>query len=69
MPKANPDDYQALYNVLYCYEQLNDAEQAIEILNVVLNEIYCEIAWHQLGKIYTQQQRIKDALAAFVCHY
>ena len=64
--KANPDDYQALYNVLYCYEQLNDAEQAIEILNVVLNDNpYCEIAWHQLGKIYTQQQRIKDALAAF----
>jgi tetratricopeptide (TPR) repeat protein len=64
--KANPDDYQALYNVLYCYEQLNDAESAIEILNVVLNDNpYCEIAWHQLGKIYSTQQRTKDAIAAF----
>ena len=62
----NPEDYQALYNILYSLEQLNDLDSAVAVLNKVLNENpYSEIAWHQLGKIYTQQNKIQEALSAY----
>ncbi|MDA0773681.1 MAG: tetratricopeptide repeat protein [Bacteroidetes bacterium] len=62
----NPEDYQALYNMLYCLEQLEDLDGAVAVLNNVLNSNpYSEIAWHQLGKIYTQQNKIKEALSAY----
>ena len=48
----NPDDYPSLYNLLYCYEQLNMTEAAINSLNGLESDPYCEVAWHQLGKVY-----------------
>ena len=64
--KEAPLDYQALYNILYCFEQLEKEEQAITVLNEILEEQpYCEVAWHQLGKIYMQTNRIKEALSAY----
>ena len=49
----NPEDYPSLYNLLYCYDKLNMNEAAIESLNKVLeSDPYCEVAWHQLGKVY-----------------
>ena len=64
--KESPLDYQALYNILYCFEQLEKDEEAITVLNEILEEHpYCEVAWHQLGKIYSQTNRIKEALSAY----
>lgn len=60
------DDYSALYNVIYCFEFLNQNEGAISYLNVFLDKNpYCEVAWHQLGKQYVVLKKYKKALAAF----
>ena len=59
-------DYQSLYNLLYAYDQLNDSNGAIETLNSILErDPYCEVAWHQLGKIYCNQNNYKEAISAF----
>ena len=64
--KETPLDYQSLYNILYCFEHLEKPQEAIFILNEVLEEHpYCEVAWHQLGKIYTQTKRYEEALSAY----
>ena len=43
--KESPLDYQSLYNILYCYEQLKNIDEAIAVLNEVLEEHpYCEVA-------------------------
>jgi tetratricopeptide (TPR) repeat protein len=59
-------DYAALYNVIYCFEFLNQNEDAILYLNVFLDKNpYCEVAWHQLGKQYMVLKKYKKALAAY----
>lgn len=61
-----PEDYQSLYNLLYCYEQLEKDTAAIEILNRLLEkQPYSEIGWHQLGKIYYKQEKYLEALSAY----
>jgi len=60
------EDYSALYNVIYCFEFLNQNKEAIEYLNSFLDSNpYCEIGWHQLGKQYYELKEYKKALAAF----
>ncbi|MFD1614172.1 tetratricopeptide repeat protein [Gelatiniphilus marinus] len=60
------EDYSALYNVIYCFEFLNQNEDAIAYLNTFLDKNpYCEVAWHQLGKQYVALKKHKKALAAF----
>lgn len=60
------EDYSALYNVIYCFEFLNQVDEAIDYLNLFLDKNpYCEVAWHQLGKQYYTQKNYKKALAAF----
>ncbi|MFS4483271.1 tetratricopeptide repeat protein [Hyunsoonleella sp. 2307UL5-6] len=60
------DDYSALYNVIYCFDYLEQHNEAIEYLNIFLDKNpYCEIAWHQLGKQYITSKKYKKALAAF----
>lgn len=60
------EDYSALYNVIYCFEFLNQVEEAIDYLNLFLDKNpYCEVAWHQLGKQYYTKKNYKKALAAF----
>jgi tetratricopeptide (TPR) repeat protein len=59
-------DDAALYNVIYCFEFLNQEEEAIAFLNGYLEiEPYNQVAWHQLGKLYADLGRSKDALQAF----
>ncbi len=49
--EKDPNDYQILYNLLYCLEYLNAPEEAIDILNIVLEQNpYNEIAWLESGK-------------------
>ena len=62
----NPDDYPSLYNLLFCYEQLDQDDLAIEALNEILEEDpYCEVAWHHLGKLFFNAGKMKEALSAF----
>jgi tetratricopeptide (TPR) repeat protein len=60
------EDYSALYNVIYCFDFLDQNEQAIEYLNIYLDRNpYCEVAWHQLGKQYFTLKEYGKALASF----
>ncbi|PKQ44308.1 tetratricopeptide repeat protein [Confluentibacter flavum] len=60
------EDYSALYNVVYCFDFLNQTEECIEYLNLFLDKNpYCEVAWHQLGKQYFELKKYKKALASY----
>ncbi len=64
--ELDTEDYSALYNIMYCFEFLNENEEAITFLNSFLdNNPYSEVAWHQLGKQYFLLKKYKKALAAF----
>ncbi|MDN3725030.1 tetratricopeptide repeat protein [Aequorivita sp. SDUM287046] len=64
--EADEEDYSALYNIIYCFEYLDENEAAIDYLNDYLNKNpYCEVAWHQVGKQYYDLKDYKKALAAF----
>ncbi len=59
-------DYSSLYNVIYCFEFLEDYDGAIYYLNDYLERNpYCEVAWHQLGKMYFSKKMYQEALSAF----
>lgn len=63
---SNSEDLSALYNVIYCFENLNQNQEAINFLNAYLNNNpYSEVAWHQVGKQYYTLKEYKKALAAF----
>lgn len=64
--EEEPEDYSSLYNIIYCFDFLNENEEAITFLNKYLNSNpYCEVAWHQLGKQYFSIKDYKKALGAF----
>jgi tetratricopeptide (TPR) repeat protein len=55
-----------LYNIVYCFEILEQHEDAINFLNKFLNNNpYCEVAWHQLGKQHVYFKQYKKAITAF----
>jgi len=59
-------DYSSLYNVVYCFEFMEDFDGAIVYLNDYLERNpYCEVAWHQLGKMYYAKKMYKESLTAF----
>ncbi|NJB72297.1 tetratricopeptide (TPR) repeat protein [Saonia flava] len=59
-------DYASLYNVIYCFEFLEDHEGGIQYLNDYLERNpYSEVAWHQLGKMYASKKMLQEAIAAF----
>ena len=60
------DDYSALYNIMYCFDFLNENDEAITFLNSYLDKNpYCEVAWHQLGKQYFTIKQYEKSLSAF----
>ncbi|MGB5981036.1 MAG: tetratricopeptide repeat protein [Nonlabens sp.] len=60
------EDYSALYNIMYCFDFLNEQDKAIEFLTEYLEtNPYCEVAWHQLGKQYFDAKEYDRALNAF----
>jgi len=64
--EADPSDYSSLYNVIYCFEFLEDYDGAIYFLNDYLDQNpYCEVAWHQLGKQYFSKKMYKESLTAY----
>lgn len=63
---ADQEDYSALYNIMYCFDFLEQKNAAIDYLNDFLDKNpYSEVAWHQLGKQYFDLKKYQKALAAF----
>ncbi|MDG1822789.1 MAG: hypothetical protein P8H25_05390 [Flavobacteriaceae bacterium] len=59
-------DNSALYNIIYCFESLNDTDGAIIFMNAFLNsDPYNEVAWHQLGRQYLAKEMYEQAITAF----
>ena len=64
--ETDEEDYSALYNVMYCFDFLDQKEAAIDYLNMYLDKHpYCEVAWHQVGKQYFDLKEYNKALAAY----
>ena len=64
--EVDDQDYSALYNVIYCFDFLEEHTEAIDYLNMFLNNNpYCEVAWHQVGKQYFDLKEYEKALSAY----
>ena len=62
----NPKDTNALYNIIYCFESLEQPDGAIQFLNGYLEaDPFNEIAWHQLGRQYVSKDLLKQALSSY----
>ena len=60
------EDQSALYNVVYCYEFLDQNLDAIAFLNTYIDKNpYSEIAWHQMGRLYYGVKDYENAIRAF----
>jgi tetratricopeptide (TPR) repeat protein len=60
------EDQSALYNVVYCYEFLDQNAEAIEYIKTYIDRNpYSEIAWHQKGRLYYGLKDYKNAVRAF----
>jgi tetratricopeptide (TPR) repeat protein len=60
------EDQSALYNVVYCFEFLDQNIEAIDFLNKYIDKNpYSEIAWHQMGRLYYGIQEYEKAIRAF----
>ncbi len=59
-------DNHALYNIIYCFESLNDTDGAIAYMNEFLDkDPYNEVGWHQLGRQYLAKKMYEQAITAF----
>ena len=62
----DPEDQASLYNVVYCYEFLDQNQLAIDYLNKYINQNpYSEIAWHQIGRLHYGLKQYPEAVRAF----
>jgi tetratricopeptide (TPR) repeat protein len=60
------EDYSALYNIMFCFDYLEQYDEAIIYLNAFLDtNPYSEVAWHQLGIQYFNKKNYKKALDSF----
>lgn len=60
------EDQSALYNVIYCFDFLNQNKEAITFLETFIDKSpYSEIAWHQLGRQYYAIKDFEKAVWAF----
>ncbi|MBC5836658.1 tetratricopeptide repeat protein [Flavobacterium muglaense] len=60
------EDQSALYNVVYCFEFLDQNLEAITYLNNYIDKNpYSEIAWHQVGRLYYGVKDYENAIRAF----
>ncbi len=64
--EEDTEDQTALYNVVYCFEFLDQNEEAIAYLHQYINSNpYSEIAWHQIGRLSYGLKKYEEALQAF----
>ena len=60
------EDQSALYNVVYCFEFLDQNQEAITFLNEYIDKNpYSEIAWHQAGRLHYGIKEYEKAIRAF----
>ena len=60
------EDQSAIYNVVYCFEFLDQNEAAIAYLKKYIDKNpYSEIAWHQKGRLYYGLKDYSNAVRAF----
>ncbi len=60
------EEQTAIYNVVYCYEFLDQNEEALKYLNEYLDKNpYAEIGWHQAGRLYYHIKDYPNAIRAF----
>lgn len=64
--EEDTEDQTALYNVIYCFEFLDQNEEAIQYLHGYIDKNpYSEIAWHQIGRLSYGLKKYTEALRAF----
>lgn len=64
--EEDTEDQAALYNVVYCFEFLDQNLEAIEYLKKYIDKNpYSEIAWHQSGRLYYGIKDYENAIRAF----
>ena len=64
--EEDTEDQAALYNVVYCFEFLDQNLEAIEYLKKYIDKNpYSEIAWHQSGRLYYGVKDYENAIRAF----
>ncbi|MFP9099119.1 tetratricopeptide repeat protein [Flavobacterium sp. RHBU_24] len=64
--EEDDEDHSALYNVVYCFDFLDQNLEAIDFLNDFIEKNpYSEVAWHQLGRQYYAIKEYEQALRAF----
>lgn len=62
----DPQDEYSLENVMYCYNQLNRGEEAIEFLNGYLDQYsFSETAWYEYGQFYFNRKNYEEAIKGF----
>lgn len=60
------EDSAALYNIIYCFDFLEQPEKAISFLNIYLDKHpYSEVGWHQIGLQYVAMKDYEKALTCF----
>ena len=60
------EDQSAIYNVVYCFEFLDQNKDAITYLKKYIDKNpYSEIAWHQKGRLYYGLKEYENAVRAF----
>jgi tetratricopeptide (TPR) repeat protein len=60
------EDQSALYNVVYCFEFLDQNRDAIDYLIKYIDQNpYSEIAWHQLGRLHYGEKEYENAIRAY----
>lgn len=64
--KEDSEDYSSLYNVIYCFDFLEQHTEAVEFLNEFIDRNpYSEVAWHQLGRQCFELKKFEEAVRAF----
>lgn len=64
--EEDAEDQTALYNVVYCFEFLDQNTEAIAYLNSYVDtNPYSEIAWHQIGRLHYGLKEYPEAVRAF----
>ena len=60
------NDFTNLYNIVYCYDMLDQGEDAVAyLIKYIDNKPFSEVAWHQLGRQYALLEKYNDSLKAF----
>ena len=64
--EIDSSDYTTLFNIVYCYDMLDQPKEAIQFLKQHIDEEpFCETAWHQLGRQYANINDSIEALKAY----